>query len=258
MAINRKYEYGRKLNVACSHPTSPSSGQPCRFGDLTGVALTDEDSAGNTTVDFGPAVYNLSVKGVNDGGNSAVAVGDKLFYVDTDISDGSGFLSKKLTNGRFFGFALATVGSGSTATIAVAINPAPGPTELAANSLSGLQAANVADDNVIGGIPVIHRVDIADGAGDTDVTLTHKTRVLDAWAVKTAANGGSGDTVTVKNGANAITSAIDLNVNDTLIARTTLINDAYHEIAASGTLKVTAANATNNACTVYVLGIRVA
>lgn len=125
-------------------------------------------------------------------------------------------------------------------------------------SLTGAHMGTVADDNVIGGIPVVHRIDIADGAGDTDVTLTHKTRVIDAWAVKTAANGGAGDTVQVKNSATAITDALDLNVSDTAIVRAGTISDASHEIAAAGTLRVTAANATNNACTVYVLGLRVA
>lgn len=43
-----------------------------------------------------------------------------------------------------------------------------------------------------------------------------------------------------------------------LLVRAGEIDDANHEIAAAGTLRVTAANNTNNACTVYVLGIRVA
>jgi hypothetical protein len=120
-----------------------------------------------------------------------------------------------------------------------------------------IETGAIANANTVGQAPVIHRINIADGAADTDVVLEHKTRVIDVWAVKTAANGGAADTVTVKNGANAISSAIILNINDTLTARTTLIDDANHEIAAGGTLKVTAAHTTNNACIVYVLGIRV-
>jgi hypothetical protein len=115
----------------------------------------------------------------------------------------------------------------------------------------------VADKNTQGGIPVVHRIDITDGAGDTDVVLDHKTRVIDVTVVKTSANGGSGDTVTIKNGSNAITDAIDIGINDTLVARAGQIDDAQHEIAAGGTLKVTAANNTNNACIVYVFGLRV-
>jgi hypothetical protein len=130
--------------------------------------------------------------------------------------------------------------------------------DIAAASLTGVVAAVVANANVIGGLPVLHRIDVADGSADTDTVLTHKTRVLDVWAVKTATAGGAGDIVTAKNGATAISSAIDLNVADTLIARTTLIDDAQAEIAAAGTLKLTAVKATNCACTVYVLGVRVA
>lgn len=109
----------------------------------------------------------------------------------------------------------------------------------------------------IGGIPVVHRVDIGDAAGDTDVTLTYKTRVTDVHVVKTGANGGSGDLVTVKNGSTAISDAMNLNVNDQVIVRALSINDASHEIAAGGTLRVTAAKATNPSCIVYVHGIRV-
>jgi hypothetical protein len=85
---------------------------------MTGVALTDEGDGGNasgyTTVDFGPRVVEVSVKGVNDSGNSAVAAGDAIFYTDEDTP----VLNKK-SSGVFFGFALEGVSSGETATIQV-------------------------------------------------------------------------------------------------------------------------------------------
>ena len=106
------------LPVACSDPATPASGSPVRFGELTGIALTDEGEGGNaateTSVDFGTFVADFSVKGVDDSGNSAVAAGDSIFYVDADTPK----LSKK-ASGYFFGFALETVNSGSTATIEV-------------------------------------------------------------------------------------------------------------------------------------------
>ena len=56
--------------------------------------------------------------------------------------------------------------------------------EIAAASLDGTIAKVVANANVIGGVPVVHRIDITAGAlGDTDVILTHKTRVIDAWLI---------------------------------------------------------------------------
>lgn len=115
MATNLKYDGVSGLRVQCSHPASPSSGDPVRYGEMTGVALTDEDGDGYTVVDFAPGkVWDLSVKGVDGSGNSAVAVGDKLYYVDADTP----VLSKKDT-GRFFGFANEAVASGATSTIEV-------------------------------------------------------------------------------------------------------------------------------------------
>ena len=101
--------------VVCSHPTTANSGDPVRYGEMTGVALDDEDTAGYTEVDFTPGrSWDLSVKGVDGGGNSAVVVGDKIYYVDADTP----VLSKN-TSGRLFGYANGTVTSGGTSTIEV-------------------------------------------------------------------------------------------------------------------------------------------
>ncbi len=160
MAGNRIFEHGKNLSLVATHPTTPASGKPLRVGQMTGVAVTDEGDGGNaataTSADLGPSVYDLSVKGVDDAGNSAVAVGDPLFYVDADIGSGTGFLSKK-SSGYFFGFALEVVTSGATDTIRVLNLPNPGPgtadilagaigtSELAADAVTG---AKIADDAV--------------------------------------------------------------------------------------------------------------
>ena len=125
--------------------------------------------------------------------------------------------------------------------------------------IAGADLANVADANVIGGVPVVHRIDLAAGAlADTDVVLTHKTRVIDAWLVLRGA-GVASTTLQVKNGANAITNAMAASGSDTDLVRAAAINDANYEIAAAGTLRVTSATgATQPAATVYVVGIRVA
>lgn len=125
--------------------------------------------------------------------------------------------------------------------------------------LTGTHVATVADDNVIGGLPVLHRIDITAGAlADTDVTLTHKTRVIDAWLVLRGA-GVSSTTLQVKNGANAITDAMAASGADQAVVRCATLNDANWEIAAAGTLRVTSATgATQPDATVYVLGVRVA
>lgn len=120
--------------------------------------------------------------------------------------------------------------------------------------------ANVAAANVIGGLDFLHIFSISDAAsGDSDITLTHKTRVVDAWFVKTAGAGAASNTYTVKNGATAITNAMDGNVADQAIGRATTIDDAQHEVAASGTLRVSWNKAGgNSAALVYVRGVRVA
>jgi|SRR6185295_3526950 len=139
MATNEIYD-SYHLPVICSNPTTPTSGSPVRFGALTGVALTDEDADGITVVDFGPRTWDLSVKGVNDSGNSAVAVGDALFYVDADTPH----LSKK-SSGYFFGNALEAVDSAATATINVFHSPSPGAGTLGAGTVG---STNLASDAV--------------------------------------------------------------------------------------------------------------
>lgn len=115
MSENELFYEGRKLSVTCSNPTSPTSGDPVRWGLRTGVAIADELTDGTTSVDFG-GVYDLSVKGTNDQGSSAVAVGDALYYVDADTPK----VSKKAA-GYFMGYALEAVNSGATATIGVVL-----------------------------------------------------------------------------------------------------------------------------------------
>lgn len=131
--------------------------------------------------------------------------------------------------------------------------------DIAPASLDGTIAKTVADDNVIGGMPVIHRIDITAGTNaDTDVTLTHKTRVIDAWLLLRGA-GVTSAVLTVKNGANAITDGMAASGSDTALVRASTIDDAYYEIAAGGTLRVTGSGgAAQPEATVYILGIRVA
>lgn len=116
MAKNVIFEDGDKIAVVCTDPASPVSGDPVLVGQLAGLAETSMDAAtGLTTVRF-KGVATLSVKGVDGGGNSAVAVGDILYDVTGDTPK----ISKKASGIRY-GYALGTVTSGSTATIRVKI-----------------------------------------------------------------------------------------------------------------------------------------
>ena len=114
MASNEKYKRGPVYVPVAS---GVKSGDVCLAGTvvlgLTGVATSDRDAAGNATVD--PIdTYTVSVAAINGGGNSAVAVGDPIYYVDADTPK----LSKK-TTGVLYGFALQVITSGATASIDV-------------------------------------------------------------------------------------------------------------------------------------------
>jgi len=130
--------------------------------------------------------------------------------------------------------------------------------KIAPASLTGLVAKAVADSNAIGGLPVIHRLAAAAGANaDHDITLTHKERVIDAWIVLTGA-GVTSSVITIKNTANAITDAMAASGSDQALVRAATIDDAYHEIAAGGKLRVTTSGgSTAPAFVAYVLAIRV-
>lgn len=111
MATNEVFPYGKRLTVTVG--SSVSSGDPVVFGQRPGVALTSSDTSNNASVSF-EGVYNLSVKGIDGSGNSAVAAGDILYLTSGDTPK----ISKKATGVRY-GYALGTVTSGSTATISV-------------------------------------------------------------------------------------------------------------------------------------------
>ena len=131
MATNQVFRESDAINqsVTCTHPTTPTSGDPVRYGATVGVAVTAEDSAGLTTVAF-DGVWLLSVKGVNGAGNVAVAAGDALYYVDADTP----VLSKKKTGylagnaveavvtGVSAGVYTGAITSGATATIPVRLS----------------------------------------------------------------------------------------------------------------------------------------
>jgi len=108
VATNMVHDPGNQLQVALA---DVKSGDPVVVGQLPAVALIDTNADGNVTIKC-DGVFALSVKAVDGSGNSAVAVGDKLYYVAEDTPK----LSKKAA-GVFFGYALAAITSGQTKTI---------------------------------------------------------------------------------------------------------------------------------------------
>jgi len=177
MASNITRQPGWNLSVVVTNPTTPVTGDPVRYGERTGVALTDEGEGGNgateTTVYFGPLTGNFSVKGVDDSGNSAVSVGDTLYYVDADTPK----LSKK-ASGYFFGFAMATVTSGSTATIEIAKPDA------------GAWVGSVATGDIATGAVTAVKLATTLKTGFVPVPLTSVREVFTNAITNIAGNGG--------------------------------------------------------------------
>ena len=101
--------------------------------------------------------------------------------------------------------------------------------------------------------------DIADAAGDTDIRIPDKFEVHDVRGFKTGGAGGAGDTVQIKNTADAITDAISLDVADQVSLAAGTYNDAFATIVAGGLLRATIvdgnAGATDLSCRLVVSGV---
>jgi predicted RecA/RadA family phage recombinase len=119
MATNIKYEPGWSLNLTCTKPDKPNSGDPVRIGNLTGIALTDEDAAGKTAVNTGPFVAKFAVKA---NGGAGIAIGAPIWYHD----DATPVLDNVSAGGYYYGIALEAISAGQTATIQVYHDCAPG------------------------------------------------------------------------------------------------------------------------------------
>lgn len=107
----------------------------------------------------------------------------------------------------------------------------------------------------VAGTAIVYQVNAVALTGDMDTIMPNKVRVIDVWAVGTAA-GAAADTIIVKNLTAVISSTLDMNIADTTVARATTLNDANWDIAAGGTLRVSGASAVNAA--VFVKCILVA
>ncbi len=116
-----------------------------------------------------------------------------------------------------------------------------------ASTLAGGSVGTVADANTIGGIPVVHMFEIADAAtADYDIVIAEKTEFLFFQLIKTA-GAGTAVTCTMKNGATAITDAIDLADADKTVSIAATIDDASNVIAAAGTLRASIVRTTSGA-----------
>ncbi len=129
-------------SVVVTNPTTPASGDPVRWGTLTGIALIDEstDITGETSVNFGPFEARF---GVDDNVGAGIAVGDLLYYNDTATGSPATNLNNT-SSGYFFGFALEAVSANATTTIRVMHVPSPGTGALTAGGVGTTQLASAA------------------------------------------------------------------------------------------------------------------
>ena len=121
--------------------------------------------------------------------------------------------------------------------------PANGYAVLEDDSLAGDKVADVADDNATAGVMVVHVINIAgSGDADEDIVVADKCEVVRIDGRLDGA-GTPGSTLTIKNGSNAISDALDLSSGgDTDVFAANELDDDYTVIAAGGTLRATIAS----------------
>lgn len=114
------------------------------------------------------------------------------------------------------------------------------------DSLAASQVKAKASRNLV--IPLAMQIDVPDTAGDIDIVLPRKLRLVHVTGNKGPSNGGAGDEITVKRGATAVTDTISLNVTAKTVINAGEIDPAEQLFAADDTLRITVAKATNCAC----------
>lgn len=128
--------------------------------------------------------------------------------------------------------------------------------------LGGLLTKTLADLDTRPNPMQVFRVEMPDVAtADYDIVVPAdggNWRVIDFEFVKTVGAGGAANTCQLKNGATAITNAVDTNIADAVVARAGTISDAQHRVAAGGTLRVTNTKAAGNAAGIaYIYAVQV-
>ena len=272
MATNIKYEPGWSLDLTCTNPKKPNSGDPVRIGNLTGIAIKDEDAAGKTVVYTGPFVAEFSVK---DNGGSGIDVGDTIWYHD----DATPALDNVPTGGYYYGIALEAVTAEQTATIQVRHDDAPGGAGTIVNGTIGATqlASNAVTADKLSAAARARTVTAAIGAvtadaekavfvAPTDGTITgvqllNSTAITanstDYWTFQIVNKGAAG-------AGTAVVAAIDTNSGDggdgeslaEFVATDLTVDTAEADFVAGDVLSfkaIKAASATALADTVIVI-----
>jgi len=249
LPVGETIEAGEAVRlVTASGKATLANASSAAEGRLLGIAL-------NSAV-VGQAV-TVCKRGLVDLGDALTSeTYDELILLsDTDgkMDDGAGSPTANYAVGRVFPSFGAT-----TADKILFVDVETGADPAIAN-LAGDEFANVADDQTEGGALVVFPIALAGGStADYDVTIDNKVRVIDFW-VQNDGLGTTSDTAQLKNTANAITDALDMDNADETIARAGTIADAYATVVAGGILRVAQVDGGSSDCpaaTAYVLAVR--
>ena len=124
------------------------------------------------------------------------------------------------------------------------------------NTLSNISGSQCKNNGASGGVSFILTATLAAGntVGIHNANAPFKYRIIDAWSVAKSADAG---TWKITDGTNDITDAVAVTATDKTVNRAGTIDDAYYEIASSGSLSVVGDGSLADV-DVYIKCIRVA
>lgn len=190
MATNRTRRFVNAVKLAVTDG-GVHSGDPCLCGQMSGIVLEGKDTS-NRAVVARAGAFRVSVAGVNDSGDTAIAAGEQIYYVSGDTP----VLSAK-TSGVFFGWAIEDVDSGQTQSVQVALSggsmgaPSGGGGGSAASQLS----IGVAGDGSDGAVHYTTNTTLAAPVNATTILVDAGVRVntvsFDMRATESISNNGT-------------------------------------------------------------------
>ena len=208
---------------------------------ITGTTITDGTvslNAGTVTgtfADLGTVttvdVNGGSIDGVTIGAAAAPTVTDLGSVATCDINGGT-------IDSTAIGSTIPSTGVFTSIESYGAVSLNKGA--LVDSCLESTDCANISDNGTQGGISTLFVIDVDGGAaGDDDITLADKIRIVDVWCVHYGGAGEASDTIQVTDGSNnAITDAMDWSGADKTVVRAGEIDDANYVLASGTTLRV--------------------
>lgn len=246
------------LRMRSKHSTGTLASIDCasvKIGDVSmlesgGAALVQSGVAGNGLQ------HSAGVLSVRTSSATGTAISGGVVAVDPSDGitlDANGVAVNLTSNGG-----LQLSGSAGSKTLGAKTDGSTTTLDGSGNIIvadAGLTGSKHANQSTSSGTPgtaaVIVRATLVGGNTVTiwNANAPYKARIIDAWSVATSADGG---TWKVDNGTNDIIAAVTITGSDKAVNRAASIDDAYHEVASSGTLRVVGDGANADAI-VYIM-----